>query len=166
VGRSLWREGGSVVCQTQSAVIRLLSVCTIYMLQVIKCMYTTYTRPLSVQAQYSRSCTIVSSSCYNSSLVTWTVVCLTAAKFKPLIFPVSRFALSNGANICIFMIWIRSYLHGCFYSLVVSMENVCCLSVDTETRSVPSRSPGIHISIETFVNFAATLWFSRVFVSM
>jgi hypothetical protein len=39
VGRSLWREDGSVVCQTQSAVIRFLSVCTIYMLQVIKCMY-------------------------------------------------------------------------------------------------------------------------------
>jgi hypothetical protein len=31
---------GSVVCQTQSAVISLLSVCTIYILQVIKCMYT------------------------------------------------------------------------------------------------------------------------------
>jgi hypothetical protein len=39
VGRSLWREDGSVVYQTQSAVIRLLSVCTTYMLQVIKCMY-------------------------------------------------------------------------------------------------------------------------------
>jgi hypothetical protein len=48
--------------------------------------YTTYTRPLSVQAQYSRKCPIISSSCYNSSLVTWTVVSLTAAKFKPLIF--------------------------------------------------------------------------------
>jgi hypothetical protein len=34
--------------------------------------YTTYTGPLSVQAQYSRSCPIISSSCYNSSLVTWT----------------------------------------------------------------------------------------------
>jgi hypothetical protein len=53
--------------------------------------YTTYTRPLSVQAQYSRSCPIISSSCYNSSLITWTVVCLAAAKFKPLIFPVSEF---------------------------------------------------------------------------
>jgi hypothetical protein len=66
---------------------------------------TTYTRPLSVQAQYSRSCPIISSSCYNSILFTWTVVCLTAAKFKPLIFPVSLFALSNVANICIFMIF-------------------------------------------------------------
>jgi hypothetical protein len=45
--------------------------------------YTTYTRPLSVQARYSRSCPIISSS-YNSSLVTWTVVCLTATKFKLL----------------------------------------------------------------------------------
>jgi hypothetical protein len=28
---------------------------------------------------------------------------LTAAKFKPFIFPVSLFTLSNVANICIFM---------------------------------------------------------------
>jgi hypothetical protein len=60
--------------------------------------------PLSVQVQYSRKCPIISSSCYNSSLFTWTVVYLTAAKFKPLIFTVSGFALSNVANICIFMI--------------------------------------------------------------
>jgi hypothetical protein len=40
-------------------------------------LYTTYTRALSVQAQYNRSCLIISSSCFNSSLVTWTVVCLT-----------------------------------------------------------------------------------------
>jgi hypothetical protein len=35
------------------------------------CVYTciTYTGPLSVQAQYSRSCPIISSSCHNSSLV-------------------------------------------------------------------------------------------------
>jgi hypothetical protein len=51
----------------------------------------TYTGPLSVQAQYSRSCSIIRSFCFNSSLVTWTVVCMTAAKFKPLIFPVSLF---------------------------------------------------------------------------
>jgi hypothetical protein len=36
---ALWREDGSVVCQTQSAVISLLSVCTICILHVIKCMY-------------------------------------------------------------------------------------------------------------------------------
>jgi hypothetical protein len=38
VGRSLWREDGSVICQTQSTVISL-SVCTIYISHVIKCMY-------------------------------------------------------------------------------------------------------------------------------
>jgi hypothetical protein len=66
--------------------------------------YTIYTRPRSVQAQYSRSCPIISCSGYNGSLVAWTVVCLTAAKFKPHIFPVLGFALSNVANILIFMI--------------------------------------------------------------
>jgi hypothetical protein len=59
------------------------------------------TRPLSVQVQYSR---FISSSCYISSLLTWTVVCLTAAKFKPHIFLVLRLALSNITNICILMI--------------------------------------------------------------
>jgi hypothetical protein len=80
--------------ESQSAVVSLLSVCTVYMLLnvciylcVYKCMYdvyTMYTRPLSVQAQYSRSCPIINCSCYNGSLLTWTVVCLTATKFKPL----------------------------------------------------------------------------------
>jgi hypothetical protein len=40
----------------------------------------------------------------NDSLVTWTVIHMTAAKFKPLIFYVSGFALSNVANGFIFMI--------------------------------------------------------------
>jgi hypothetical protein len=48
--------------------------------------YTIYTRPLSVQAQYSRSCPIICSLRYNSSLNTWTVLHLTATKFTPLIF--------------------------------------------------------------------------------
>jgi hypothetical protein len=65
---------------------------------------------LSVQAQYSRSYPIISSSYYNSSLVSWTVVWLTAGKFKPLIFPVSGFALSNVANIFIFMILYDFFL--------------------------------------------------------
>jgi hypothetical protein len=41
---------------------------------------------------------------YNSSLDTWTAICLTAAKFKPLILYALRFALSYIADICIFMI--------------------------------------------------------------
>jgi hypothetical protein len=41
---------------------------------------------------------------YNGSLVTWTVICLTTAKFKPFIFRVLGFALSNGVNIFVIMI--------------------------------------------------------------
>jgi hypothetical protein len=59
--------------------------------------------------------------------------------------------------------WMRFSLQGRFYSLAVTMENVCCLSVDKEARSIPSRSTGIYISIETCVNFAGTLWFPRVY---
>jgi hypothetical protein len=42
--------------------------------------------------------------CYNSSLVTWSVMKLTTAKFKPLIFSVSVFILSYTANMFILMI--------------------------------------------------------------
>jgi hypothetical protein len=47
---------------------------------------------------------LTNSSRHNGSLDTWTVVNTTAAKFKPLVFPVSGFALSNIANIFVFMI--------------------------------------------------------------
>jgi hypothetical protein len=57
-------------------------------------LYTIYSRPLSAQAQYSRSFLIICSLRYNSSLDTWTVVRLTAAKFKPLIFSVFGFAFT------------------------------------------------------------------------
>jgi hypothetical protein len=66
---------------------------------------TIYTSPLSVQAQYSSTeCNNICSSCYNGRLDTWTVVRLTAAKFKPLILSVLGFALPNIADICISMI--------------------------------------------------------------
>jgi hypothetical protein len=42
--------------------------------------------------------------CYNSSLVTWTVVSLTTAKLKPPIFSMSSFAFSYNVNMFIFMI--------------------------------------------------------------
>jgi hypothetical protein len=94
---------------SQLAAISLFSLCTIYILHVIKCTYVhvciyNIYKPLSVQALYSRSCPIISLSCYNGSLVPWTVACLTAAKSKPLIFLVSGFALYNVANIYIFII--------------------------------------------------------------
>jgi hypothetical protein len=48
VGRSLWREGR--VCrlpESQSAVISLLSVCKIYRLHIIKCIYNIYKASVS-----------------------------------------------------------------------------------------------------------------------
>jgi hypothetical protein len=47
---------------------------------------------------------VTSSLHYNDSLDTWTVIHMTAAKFKQLIFSVSSYAMSNVANILIFMI--------------------------------------------------------------
>jgi hypothetical protein len=48
--------------------------------------YAIFTKPLSVQAQYSRLCPISSSFCYNGSLVTWTVVCRSQVKVVKVIF--------------------------------------------------------------------------------
>jgi hypothetical protein len=90
--RPLWQEDGSVVCQCQSAGLFQLPVCiifTFYMFYMVLNVYTIYTRPLSVRARYSRLCLISGSFRYNGSLVTWTVLCLTVAKFKPLLFSVT-----------------------------------------------------------------------------
>jgi hypothetical protein len=62
VGRSLWRENGSVVCQTESLVTGLLSVRTVCILQIIKWKYIQHIQGL---CQYSRKCPIISSSSYN-----------------------------------------------------------------------------------------------------
>jgi hypothetical protein len=63
--------------------------------------YAIYTRPLSTQVQYSRS---RQSLRYSSSLDTWTVVRLTATKFKPVMFSVQGFDLAYIADIRIFKI--------------------------------------------------------------
>jgi hypothetical protein len=55
--------------------------------------------------------------CYNGSLVTGTVVSLATAKFKPLIFPVSRFALTYTANMFILMV---------FYDFCLLPTQFCC----------------------------------------
>jgi hypothetical protein len=47
---------------------------------------------------------------YNGSLVTWTVVSLTTAKFKPLIFSMPDFTLSYTTNMFILMIPYDFYL--------------------------------------------------------
>jgi hypothetical protein len=64
-------------------------------------MYIKYIQGL---CQYSRLCPISTSFRYNGSLVTLTVVCLTAAKFKPLITSMSGFAFANIVNIFVFTI--------------------------------------------------------------
>jgi hypothetical protein len=74
------------------------------MLNMLKYKYNIYMGPLSVQAQYSRLFPISSSFRYNDNLVTWAVVCLTAAKFKPLILSVPGFTLPSIANIFIIVI--------------------------------------------------------------
>jgi hypothetical protein len=58
--------------------------------------------------------------CYNGSLVTWAVVSKTAAKFKPLIFSMYDFVLSNAANMFILKILCDFWLFPaqCFYLIV------------------------------------------------
>jgi hypothetical protein len=74
---------------------------------------------MSVQAENSRSCSFLTSLGYNGSLVIWTVVRLIATKFNPLVLSVRGFALSNIANIYIFV--------------VPSSSIFACVSVAAET---------------------------------
>jgi hypothetical protein len=69
-----------------------------------KCVFSSiYTS--SVSTGFARQIMSISPIlCYNGSLVTWTVVSLTTAKFKPLICCVSRFVLSYTTDMFILMI--------------------------------------------------------------
>jgi hypothetical protein len=87
-GRPLWREVGSVSCQLCLVHCQSLILFTFYLSHVL-CIYNIYKASVT-PAQYR-------------SLDIWTVVHLTAAKFKPLIFSALGFALSYIAEICIFM---------------------------------------------------------------
>jgi hypothetical protein len=76
-----------------------LSICTsIYILHVLLDSYAIYTRPLSVQAQYSRLCPISSRICYCGGLDTWTVVCLTAHALKCNVLAIVRFKKKIGLH--------------------------------------------------------------------
>jgi hypothetical protein len=55
-------------------------------------------------------------SCYNRSLITWTAVSLTTAKFKPVVFSVSGFALSYATNM---FLWFCMTSACCLYSFVI-----------------------------------------------
>jgi hypothetical protein len=67
--------------------------------------------------------------CYNGSLVIWTVVSLTTAKFKPLIFPMSAFTFSYSANMFILMI---------LYDLCLLPAQFCYTRIDVYIRKVQS----------------------------
>jgi hypothetical protein len=79
VGRSLWREVGSVLSVTVHC--QNVIVFTFYMFDMFY-LYTAYTIPLTVQAWCNRSCPIICSLRYNGSLDTWRAVRLTAAKYN------------------------------------------------------------------------------------
>jgi hypothetical protein len=104
-GRPLWREVGSAICVSVSS---NLSVWTLSV--YISCVYSQAMYRQDIQGFFLPQLStadyalVTSSLLYHDTLVTWIVVHMTAAKFKPLIFSVSDFALSYAANICIFMI--------------------------------------------------------------
>jgi hypothetical protein len=60
---------------------------------------------------------ILSILCYNGSLVTWTVVSLTTAKFKPLTFSMCGFALSYSANT--FFSWFCMTSAFCVHNFII-----------------------------------------------
>jgi hypothetical protein len=106
-GRPLWREDGSVLCQSLSEVVSQLSIyINIYILHVSHgdSRYIQYIQSLCQSGPSTADYALFGSVRYCGSLDTWTVVCLTAAKIKPLLFSVRGFALSSGANIFIIMI--------------------------------------------------------------
>jgi hypothetical protein len=76
--------------------------------------------------------------CYNGILITWTVVSLTNAKFKPLIFSMSGFALSYAANMFTVMI---------SYDLCLLPAQFCCTIVYIrEAESCVCKSQiGVHL---------------------
>jgi hypothetical protein len=63
--------------------------------------------------------------CYNVNLVIWTVVSLTIAKFKPLIFSVSGFTFSYTSNMFILMILCDFRLSPAkFYYIIVHIRKL------------------------------------------
>jgi hypothetical protein len=95
---------------------------------------------LSVLAWHIKSFPNSCSSCYNGHLVTGTVIRLTAAKLKPLIFSVSGFTFSNDSNICIFMILYGLCLLPAQYHYVIKYT-VLRKSCATRRKSCAMRAP-------------------------
>jgi hypothetical protein len=98
VGRPLWREVGSVICSSQSVVIYQY----LHQAFTLHVFYSSviYVQCIFIQSRLSTAdyaLVVIISPNYRSSLDTWTVVWMTAAKFKPFMFSVWGFALSNFA---------------------------------------------------------------------
>jgi hypothetical protein len=92
-------------------------------LQNISHKRTIYTRSLIWPDFAKQIIPNLSNLCCNDSLVTWTVMCLTAAKFKPLTctIPVCSFALFYVVIICIVILW-----DGCLLlAVTTSFESYC-----------------------------------------
>jgi hypothetical protein len=69
-------------------------------------------------------------------VVTWKVLCLTAAEFKHLIFSVTGFALSNGANIFVFMLFSDfCMLPASFYCVIIYDSHEQLVSKSSYTHS-------------------------------
>jgi hypothetical protein len=160
---SLWREDGFVsyeyVCPFAKCTYSTYSV----LWEILPC--TLHTSSLSLQALQSRS--YLSYVPYaTTAAYSWTVVSLTAAKFKPLIFSTSVFALSYSANIFILMILYDFYLSAA--SSLVSEE--------TSTEPIPSNGSCtiacLHSCYLTFDRWTLywkgfrgkRLWFSRYII--
>jgi hypothetical protein len=76
--------------------------------------------PFAIHTSAKQIISILRILCYNGSLVTWTVVSLTTAKFKPLIFFMFGFALSYATNTFILMILYNFCLFPAqFYYIIV-----------------------------------------------
>jgi hypothetical protein len=90
--------------------------------------------------------------CYNGSLVTWTVVSLTTAKFKPLVFSMSGFTLSYIANMFILMILYDFCLlpaQFCYTRKVESCVQIAdrcapCGAHESSPMRVPQRKSGLN----------------------
>jgi hypothetical protein len=118
---------------------------------------------MSAQAQYSRSCQNLR---YYSSLDTWTVVRLNAAKFKPLIFSVSGFVLPYIADISIFMILYNfCLLPALFCNIIVNVRNIiACLPCSYETNRI-WKDTSNNYSIVACVSVTAVMSLSGSFQS-
>jgi hypothetical protein len=84
--------------------------------------------------------------CYNGSLVFWTVVSLTTAKFKPLLFSTSGFTLSYTANMFILMIlydFCLSPAQFCYIIVYIRKVESCVQVADRCAPWKISNWPGV-----------------------